>query len=544
VNLVSVDGTGLSDIASSRSCSETVETSRHVILGSKAEDCPSESVLHSDSTQISSPHSRNTDPNGEYSSALDISISPTRSDHEKYAESIKCLQDQLVSRESPNRWTPLMISCMYAPPQVISLLTKVSPDSCAIPDRSGSLPLHFGCWRHATLSEHLKESEHIGGCPNGQDGILREVDEFASYSDDTSIQNEACIVLSILIATFPEALATANRWGHTPLHSLFESIRSLNPPKSLRLRGIESENCLAIVETLLGKWDKEIWDYLQSNSCVISQHCLETLKEAIQSDVKRALRTRDAKGRLPLHAAAGCQWANEQIFRALILPFPAAAWIPVIMPVNDLEKSSGRSSTTSFSWDINGVIIEEDNEEDEENSQTNSIEGLFPPSGGCLGKDLAVHILHRKFLSPTSPTAKHRSMYGELDAQEDDGVKSCVTDSSVFLDERHCGEVSALLDPIVSAWSNLTDISSRMDVRSACGATGSGQCSDSEGNESLLTSHSSSIAASLSSTLLPLHIAAIHGVSFEILHGLCSAYPEGAHRGAQSNQITIAHGST
>jgi len=261
----SYDGTGLSDIASSRSCSETVETSRHVILGSKAEDCPSESVLHSDSTQISSPHSRNTDPNGEYSSALDISISPTRSDHEKYAESIKCLQDQLVSRESPNRWTPLMISCMYAPPQVISLLTKVSPDSCAIPDRSGSLPLHFGCWRHATLSEHLKESEHIGGCPNGQDGILREVDEFASYSDDTSIQNEACIVLSILIATFPEALATANRWGHTPLHSLFESIRSLNPPKSLRLRGIESENCLAIVETLLGKWDKEIWDYLQSN---------------------------------------------------------------------------------------------------------------------------------------------------------------------------------------------------------------------------------------------------------------------------------------
>ncbi len=67
-----------------------------------------------------------------------------------------------------------------------------------------------------------------------------------------------------------------------------------------------------------------------------------------------------------------------------------------------------------------------------------------------------------------------------------------------------------------------------MDVRTACGATGSGQCSDSEGNESPLVSHYSSIAASLSSTLLPLHIAAIHGVSFEILHGLCSAYPEGA----------------
>lgn len=120
-------------------------------------------------------------------------------------------------------------------------------------------------------------------------------------------------------------------------------------------------------------------------------------------------------------------------------------------------------------------------------------------------------------------------MDGELNTQEDDGVRSGVTDSSVFLDERHCGEVSALLEPIVSAWSNLTDISSRMDVRSACGATGSGQCSDSEGNESPLASHCSSIAASLSSTLLPLHIAAIHGVSFEILHGLCSAYPEGAH---------------
>ncbi len=384
------DGTGLTDIASSRSYSERVESSRHDILNSQAESCTSESDVHNYDTQISLPQSRNTDHNGEYTSASDFSISPTRSDHDRHAESIKCLQDQLVSREGQNRWTPLMICSVHAPSQVISLLTKACPDACAIPDRSGSLPLHLGCWRHATLSGYRKEYQHTGDCLNGQGEIYREENAVASDADDISIENEACIVLSILIAAFPEALATANRWGHTPLHSLFESVRSLNSPKTVRLEGNESGYCLAIVETLLGKWDTEIWDYLQSNSCVMSQDGVQALKEAIQSDVKRALRTRDTKGRLPLHSAASCQWANEQIFRALVLAFPAAAWIPVIMPVNDLERSSGRSSTTSFSWEINGVIIEEDNEEDEENSHNNSIEGLFPQSGGCKGKDLAV----------------------------------------------------------------------------------------------------------------------------------------------------------
>ena len=56
-------------------------------------------------------------------------------------ERIQHLQNQLLSREGANRWTPLMIACACAPPSVISLLVQVCPEACGIPDRSGSLPL-------------------------------------------------------------------------------------------------------------------------------------------------------------------------------------------------------------------------------------------------------------------------------------------------------------------------------------------------------------------------------------------------------------------
>lgn len=106
-------------------------------------------------------------------------------------------------------------------------------------------------------------------------------------------------------------------------------------------------------------------------------------------------------------------------------------------------------------------------------------------------------------------------------------MKSCVTDASVFLKENHCGEISALLEPLASASTNSREIvPERMDARLACAATGSGQHPDSDATQSPLRSQYSSID-STPGTLFPIHIAAIHGVSCEILEGLCRAYPEG-----------------
>eukprot|EP00985_Skeletonema_marinoi_P030905 scaffold34660_cov73-Skeletonema_marinoi.AAC.1 len=47
-----------------------------------------------------------------------------------------------------------MVACVHAPPVVLSLLTRVCPQACSIPDRSGSLPLHFvSCWRRSKMME-------------------------------------------------------------------------------------------------------------------------------------------------------------------------------------------------------------------------------------------------------------------------------------------------------------------------------------------------------------------------------------------------------
>lgn len=434
-------------------------------------------------------------------------------------EHVLSIKQQLISRVGPNRWTPLMVACVKAPPSVISLLVKVCPKACSIPDKTGSLPLHFvSCWRRTQVEasgDSKKESE--------EDEDMQQQRYDAPPSDD-----ELCLVLYILLTAYPDALAKVNRWGQTPLHSLFESKHAQYSSKPSHIGGMGEwkRSGLCMVETLLGMWDPNMCDKFHSYTCLKDAEEVSGVKELAQNAVYRSLRTRDGKGRLPLHTAADSKWVDESMLRAVVAGFPRSTWIPVVPPFQG-QGFATRSTGTSFSWDLaNNVVTPE---EDADVEETAAGDGLFPQTGGCYGRDLAVHILHRKFLLPLA-TAQAGSI-DEYDDEEESFVKSAMTDASVFLGENHCSAISAVLEPIVEATNcNSGDgMTKSLEARVACSATGTAQNSLGESNSALHTSmhslHSSTV--SVLATLLPIHIASMHGASYEILQGLCHAYPEG-----------------
>eukprot|EP00986_Skeletonema_menzelii_P013645 scaffold8097_cov148-Skeletonema_menzelii.AAC.16 len=430
-------------------------------------------------------------------------------------EQIQSYKQQLVSREGANQWTPLMVACVQAPPVVLSLLTRVCPQACRIPDRSGSLPLHFvSCWRRSKMMEMddelLKEALQNN---KGKRDVL-ESDNNELHSSETSresreqmqqkkrsLEDELCLVFYILMTAYPDSVATINRWSQTPIHSLFESKPTPIIMQEYSTEGDLTGNRLCSVEFLLGLWDERICDKFNSYSFVQEPDGFSSIMQALQSAVQRALRTRDNKGRLPLHSAAGSQWVDESMLRAVVAAYRPATWIPVIPPNHAQGGSATRSSAP---WDITrNAVIPDDVIYQNEEAGT---DGLFPKTGGCYGKDLAVHVLHRRLMLPLSTN--------ENTADDD------LSHASVYFNEKHCGAISALLEPLVNAASD------DFEAKLACAATGSGINPEKaeDGLYSLLHSH----YGDTSCALLPLHIAAIHGVSYDILEGLLRAHPEGA----------------
>lgn len=106
------------------------------------------------------------------------------------------LKKSLMTREGPHEWTPLMISCVRAPLDVIALICHAQPRACLLPDKSGSLPVHFS----ATFRR----------------GAFVEV------------------LLKILCEASPPSLEVRNAWGQTPLHSLLDA-KQLAPIGCLRV---------------------------------------------------------------------------------------------------------------------------------------------------------------------------------------------------------------------------------------------------------------------------------------------------------------------
>ena len=443
-------------------------------------------------------------------------LAPSPSDTTLSKEQIQAYKEQLVSREGPNQWTPLMVACVRAPPVVLSLLTRVAPEACRIPDRSGSQPLHFvSCFRRSRMME--TDDELI--METLQNNVKRDVLESDNDLDSSqtsqesrdqlqkmiqNMEDELCLVFYILMTAYPDSVATLNRWRQTPLHSLFES----KPPPITMQEYSEGDSRtnhrLCCVEFLLGLWDERICDKFNSYSFIREPEAFSSIVQALHSAVQRALRTRDNKGRLPLHAAAGSQWVDESMLRAVVAAYRPATWIPIIPPNQTQGDNATRSSA---SWDITrNAVIPEDVVYESEGGK-----------GGCHGRDLAVHVLHRRLMLPLTSEASVN------DCQHDDDLQSgdtCISDASVYLNENHCGAVSALLEPMANAASD------NFEAKLACAATGSGMSTGDLDRRSLSTLRP--YYGENDCPLLPLHIAAIHGVSYELLESLLRAHPDGA----------------
>jgi ankyrin repeat protein len=95
------------------------------------------------------------------------------------------IENALLKREGPLDWTPLMISCAKAPVDIVALICKAQTKACLIPDKSGSLPIHF--------------------C--------------STFRRDAFVE----ILLKLLCEFSPSSVEVKNAWGQTALHSLLDA---------------------------------------------------------------------------------------------------------------------------------------------------------------------------------------------------------------------------------------------------------------------------------------------------------------------------------
>ena len=418
----------------------------------------------------------------------------------------------LRRREGDRRQTPLSLAVTRASPppapDVVTLLVRACPGACRIPDRDGQLPL-------AALAGRWGR----GGGPAELDPPEREL----------------CSVVKILVAAHPEALAATDRWGRTPLHALFD-----NDGEEEARKGTPAQLPCGVAEALLGLWD-DGGDNGEDDGDSDSDDGGNDrrFRHASAGDARRrALRARDAAGRLPLHCAAACPRAGHDVLRRLVAAFPPAAYIPAAPPVWFVGSSSGtmhlcRGGSNGDAGDrpkgeawgdvardaagpaaaVQGAT-EFDDDDDEE-------EALFPQS--YRGADLAVHLLHRRFLSLVSLSddktlwPRHGRRRGHASILGD-------VDESSVLNRNNCNAVSALLEPLVAATRG--DGARAAAARRAAAATGSHV--DLDRATAATNGRWAAHRAAYGATLLPLHVAALHGVPFPLLDGLCHAFPPGA----------------
>lgn len=191
------------------------------------------------------------------------------------------IKDQLLKCEGKHSWTPLMCSLAKdAPPNIIQLLLGRCPESISIPDISGSFPLHF----------------LLKFCRSGKD------------KEEQKVLNK---ILDHLLAFGPEILKKKNKWGETPLHSVFESDE---------LPRVETINILLGLPNELS----EIRDDVTSLSEKTEDE-MELSRKVVRRHSKKALATKDSEQCLPLHLAAK-KGADAQILKLLVAASPNAVF--------------------------------------------------------------------------------------------------------------------------------------------------------------------------------------------------------------------------
>ena len=396
------------------------------------------------------------------------------------ADSINSLQNQeqliealLCAREGPYNWTPIMISAPRAPTDVVALLLQLCPSSCMVADRGGSLPIHsVSSWR------------------KGKDG-----------GDDEQH------IISMLLQTKPESVSAQNKWGQTPLHCIFDT--NIMPAfKSLEVILGLFDPLVELYERAKVDDDSSIPgdDQMSEEEKEEERQSKESKNKMIKIHVRKALSMPDSKGRLPLHIAAS-KGASTDVLRLLVNLYPLAAtvsakgdlpvhllhyWAEDMVDLLAAEKERAKEDEREMRnpFDKSDTVL---NKNIFDVVSVRQIEALLEPL--CIGYMSLITRNETKVVKVKNDG--RMKVILEQDEDETDGddklvdIISLTTESSKLSSVINCnGLITSVLEAALAA-------------EVACSVPGTRQ------------KH------------LPIHLAAKHGVSFNILDYLCQQYPEG-----------------
>jgi ankyrin repeat protein len=373
---------------------------------------------------------------------------------------------QLEMGQGKYSWTPLMLCCArHAPPHVIELLLQCSPQSIHISDDSGTFPLHFVCaWWNCKCSDTYKRNDN-----NDQEIHKSDDEESVLYSEEKLYK-----VLQTLLQVCPKALTYRNEWGMTPMHCIFDRGEGLQPVSIEILKlllGLNKGN----EKSVIMKKEKNRNDEKEHQRAIQDTKIYDLEENTINTHALIALSVPDSNDYLPLHTAAS-NGACEDILRLLLTLHPEAAL------------------TTTTDGDLPIHLLQYWAENEAKN----------------------------KSFSDNNTSSRNSNSQTKSNWLYDSGVFQ-ISKSYIFYSTQ-VGQIEALLEPICILRYDKSVTSASMN------STSPNRVETEEIDEGEYHQNAMKIAARLPGSrnvLLPIHIAAEHGVSFEILAALCKTYPEG-----------------
>ena len=419
-------------------------------------------------------------------------------------QSLAVLEKNLTLREGPHQWTPLMIACVRAPPSAIETLVTFCPESCAIPDRSGSLPLHFvSCWRRD--------------------------------ANDAEVSS----VVSALLYACPETITMQNQWGQTPLHCAFDSKECPGLETIKELLGL-SHNNSPYRPDIENDPKNESLDYLTSNESSIhnkdsksSKNNNESWQMQITSHVRKALSTPDAKSRLPLHIAAE-KGVREEILRLVISLYPEAATTPTEkgdLPIHLLHYWANDTTTSQGNGSLEGSMRAGRASRNAINAVgLGSITALLEPVAGfwatmgtytAINNNMQAGLVRTILGTDVVGVKENGQMKAISERDEEETVTDLLSEEGDSLTRAHSvsskASTSASVSAARKAAATAAAVAALAAAEAACRLPGSRGMN------------------------LPIHIACEHGASNVVLAALCEQYPEGVSiprpMGASNNNI-------
>ncbi len=431
----------------------------------------------------------------------------------KSNNSTSLLLKELQNGQGPHSWTPLMLSCARAPPHVIELILKCSPESANISDKSGTFPLHFVCSWWSNVHEYDDDDDgsiHLesSSIRSSSVPVLEEDDHHHQNARSTSridanisqqYEENFHKVLRMLLKVCPQALTYQNQWGMTPLHCIFER-DDLPTVETLKiLLGLSPD-------TSEGEKEK---DEEEENNNYDGNRSNGNSTDAgagagttvIRSFALSALSKPDSNYFLPLHVAAS-KGASEEILRLLLSLYPESSIMTTAngdLPIHLLqywaenEAKGGGGGSSNVGEDgtkLNWSLFES---------------GVFRPSKNNLFSSVTVGQVEA-LLEPIC--------FGFATRESDDVEKKKIASGKLML----MGQ---------NKEKNMTKSKDYKNDHSKEDEESEGEGVDEEGSYSQNAVNLASRLPGSQKHYLPIHIASEHGASFRILSALCERYPEG-----------------